>query len=272
MPHFSINLNRELHGFFKSNRGIQQGGPFVTLSFYFSIGGVGWHLRKDTQHLDFIHHWRCKENAIIHLSFVDDLMMFYHADQNSVWILKHWLEKFVMLSGLSINHTKSSLYLSKVDGQLQESIQQQLGFQQKALPVKYLGVPFITTLLTHRNCLSLMERITSRIKSWTSSALNYAGRLQLIKLVFFLIQVYCTTIFVLPRATIKKLESSHIKAYILWKDTSFNALGAKVARASICFSKKERGMRIKRLHTWNKAATLKHIWHLLTDHQLIWST
>jgi hypothetical protein len=95
---------------------------------------------------------------------VDDLMMFCHADQNSVWILKHSLGKFAMLSGLSINHTKSSLYLSEVDGQLQESIQQQLGFQQKALPVKYLGVPFITTLLTHKNCLSLVERITYRIK------------------------------------------------------------------------------------------------------------
>ena len=164
MPHFSINLNRELHGFFKSNRGIRQGGPFVTLSFYSSNGGVGWHIEERHTISDFIHHWRCKENVIIHLSFVDDLMMFCHADQNSVWILKHSLGKFAMLSGLSINHTKSSLYLSEVDGQLQESIQQQLGFQQKAPPVKYLGVPFITTLLTHKNCLSLVERITYRIK------------------------------------------------------------------------------------------------------------
>jgi hypothetical protein len=137
--------------------------------------------------------------------------------------------------------------------------------------MKYLGVPFITTLLTHKNCLSLVERITSRIKLWTSSSLNYAGRLQL-KLVFFLIQVYCITIFILPWATIKKLENNHIKTYILWKDTSFNALGAKVVWASICFSKIERGMGIERLHTWNKVATLKHKWHLLTNQQLIWST
>jgi hypothetical protein len=61
-------------------------------------------------------------HVIIHLSFVDDLTMFCYADQNSVWILKHSLGKLVMLSGLSINHTKSSLYLLEVDGQLHESI------------------------------------------------------------------------------------------------------------------------------------------------------
>ena len=69
-----------------------------------------------------------------------------------------------MLSGLSINLSKSSLYLLGVDDQIQDTIQQQLGFQQQDLPVKYLGVPLIITRLTLRDCLPLVERIQARFK------------------------------------------------------------------------------------------------------------
>lgn len=56
-----------------------------------------------------------------------------------------------------------------------------MGFQHQALPIRYLGVPLITTRLTHTDCLPLVEKITTRIKLWTSASLTYAGRLQLIK-------------------------------------------------------------------------------------------
>ncbi|KAG6750319.1 hypothetical protein POTOM_047423 [Populus tomentosa] len=62
-----------------------------------------------------------------------------------------------------------------------------------SLPVKYIGVPLISTRLTHMDCLSLVKRITSRIQLWTSASLTYAGRLQLIKSVLFSIQVYLST-------------------------------------------------------------------------------
>ncbi|KAJ6897365.1 hypothetical protein NC651_023281 [Populus alba x Populus x berolinensis] len=41
--------------------------------------------------------------------------------------------------------------------------------------------------------------------------------------------------------------------------------GAKVAWHALCYPLKEGGLGIKRLTTWNKAATMKHIWHLLVD-------
>jgi DNA mismatch repair protein MutH len=56
--------------------------------------------------------------------------------------------------------------------ELQSSITTFLGIQYKALPVKYLGVPLITTRLTQTDCISLVERIISRIKLWTSSSLT----------------------------------------------------------------------------------------------------
>jgi hypothetical protein len=117
-------------------------------------------------------------------------MMFCHADIESIMVLKSSLDRFSKLSGLTINLAKSSLYLSGVDGSLCNNIMDNIGIHEASLPVRYLGVPLISTRLTHTDCLPLVERITSRITLWTSSSLTYAGRLQLIKSVLFSIQVY----------------------------------------------------------------------------------
>nr|TKS17238.1 hypothetical protein D5086_0000020690 [Populus alba] len=185
-------------------------------------------------------------------------------------VLKSSLDRFSTLSGLSINLAKSSLYLSGIISGLRNTIIEQLGIQETTLPVKYLGVPLLSSRLTHRDCLPLLERIIARIKLWTSSSLTYAGRLQLIKSVLFSIQVYWSTIFILPCATIKRIEST--LAAFLWKGSSLTPTGAKVAWNAICYPLTEGGLRIKKLKTWNQAATLKHIWHLFTDKESMWST
>jgi len=44
--HYSININSELHGFFKTTRGIRQGdplSPYLTLPLCISNGRLGWH-------------------------------------------------------------------------------------------------------------------------------------------------------------------------------------------------------------------------------------
>ena len=75
--------------------------------------------------------------------------------------------------------------------------------------------------------------------------------------------------FIFPQATIRKLES--ILSAFLWKGTSMSHTGAKVAWHYLCYPLKEGGLGIKSLSTWNKAATMKHIWHLLVDKNSIWS-
>ena len=157
--------------------------------------------------------------------------------------------------------------MSGIDAVLRATIAARLGIQETTLPVKHLGVPLISTRLTHADCIPLVERITSRIKLWTSTSLTYTGRLQLIKSILFSIQVYWSSIFILPGATIKKLES--IMAAFLWKGTSLSTAGAKVAWSSICYPLQEGGLGIKRLKAWNKAATIKHIWRLLTNEESI---
>nr|XP_034917193.1 uncharacterized protein LOC118050822 [Populus alba] len=149
--HYSISLNGGLHGFFKVTRGIRQG--VVSLPICPSNGGLGGILYAETQSPSLKYHWRCKENTITHLCFADDLILFRHANTTSVGILKSFLDKFSTLSGRMINLSKSFIYLSGIDRDLQSTIQDQVGFDQRAFPVRYLGVPLITIRLTHTDCL-----------------------------------------------------------------------------------------------------------------------
>jgi hypothetical protein len=61
-------------------------------------------------------------------------------------------------------------------------------------------------------------------------------------------------------------------AAFLWRGTSLSSAGAKVAWHTICYPEQEGGLGVKRLKTWNQAATLKHIWNLLTNKDTVWTS
>ena len=267
--YFSISLNEELHGFFQSSRGLRQGDPLPPYLFVLAMEGLGGALNLAATNPLFRFHWRCKQNSIIHLSFADDLMLFCKANLESMKIIQDALDSFSCISGLTINHDKSLVFLSGVKDDLRTAIVNCLGFKQGTLLVNYLGVPMISSRLTHQNCLQLLERILSRIKLWTSTSLTYAGRLQLIKSTLFSMQVYWSSMFILPTSIIRNIESS--LAAFLWKGTSLTHTGAKVAWATVCYPLEEGGLGIKNIKTWNKAATLKHVWRLLTEETSTWA-
>jgi hypothetical protein len=75
--------------------------------------------------------------------------------------------------------------------------------------------------------------------------------------------------FILPTSIIRNIESS--LAAFLWKGTSLTHTGAKVAWATVCYPLEEGGLGIKNIKTWNKAATLKHVWRLLTEETSTWA-
>ena len=184
-------------------------------------------------------------------------MIFCRADLASVQCIRKSLDYFSTISGLTVNHTKSLVFLSGVKPEIKAAITDSLGFKPGTLPVKYLGVPLISSRLTYQHCLPMLERIINRIKLWTAASLSYAGRLQLIKSTLFSIQVYWSSLFMLPCSIIRKIEST--LAAFLWKGTSLTSSGAKVAWDSVCYPIKEGGLGIKKIKTWNRAAILKHI-------------
>lgn len=84
-----------------------------------------------------------------------------------------------------------------------ERILTEFNIAQGELPVKFLGVPLITTKLSANDCVPLIQKITQRVRSWANCFLTYAARLQLIRSILFAIQSYWSTHFLLPKSVIK---------------------------------------------------------------------
>lgn len=103
----------------------------------------------------------------------------------------------------------------------------------------------------------------ARAQSWSQRFLSFAGRLQLIKSVLHAINVYWTSVFILPMSVLSKIEE--VMRQFLWKGPELGAGGAKVSWSHVCLPKEEGGLGIRRLLDYNQAAMLKHIWILFTD-------
>lgn len=207
-PQFSISLNGQPYGYFRATSCLRQRDPFSPYLFMIAMEGLIGILHKAIPVSPFKYHWKCKKNCFTHLSFADDLMLFCHGDIDLIRVIKNSLEMFNNQSGLSVNLAKSQIFTAGMDRDVKQVIMGQLGFQAQSLRVTYLGVPLITSRLTNLNCMPLVERITSRIKLWTSATLSYTGRIQLIRSVLFSMQVYWATKLILPKATIKAIKKS----------------------------------------------------------------
>ncbi|KAL0395499.1 UNVERIFIED_CONTAM: hypothetical protein Slati_4516100 [Sesamum latifolium] len=114
------------------------------------------------------------------LCFADDLLLFCEAEAGSVTVIYQALERFALLSGLQVNSQKSQVILSKSADSVKPLLLDILGFQERELPVKYLGVPLLSTRLSITNCRSLILKLDKKIQGWGQFQLSFAGRLQLI--------------------------------------------------------------------------------------------
>jgi hypothetical protein len=140
--------------------------------------------------------------------------------------------------------------------------------QEGVLPVRYLGVPLISSRLTVADCQALIMKITSCIDSWISKMLTFVGRLQLISSILHSIQVYWSCIFILLKKIIKVIEQKFNR--FLWNGHSSSYAKAKVAWTNLCYPKKEGSLELKDLEVWNRASMLRHVWNLFARSGSIW--
>ncbi|XP_026377950.1 uncharacterized protein LOC113272312 [Papaver somniferum] len=97
--------------------------------------------------------------------------------------LKIALDDFSVCTGLQINNQKTSLYCFVVPDVILQQIVQVLNCSVGELSVRYLGVSLLSTKLSYRDCLPLLERVDERIYSWKSISLAYPWRALPIKAV-----------------------------------------------------------------------------------------
>ncbi|GJS43380.1 putative reverse transcriptase domain, reverse transcriptase zinc-binding domain protein [Tanacetum coccineum] len=266
---FSISINGYLHGFFKGKRGLRQGDPMSPYLFTLIMEVLTLMLHRRVQISNsFTYHRYCSNLKIINLCFADDLFLFAHGDVDSARVIMNSLDEFKEASGLTPSLPKSTAYFCNVLNYVKINILSVIPFEEGWLPVKYLGVPLVPSRLLYRDCAELMERLKSRINDWKNRFLSFAGRTQLIQSVLSSMHIYWASVFILPTSLMFELEQ--LMRGFLWCQGDMKKGKAKVAWDVVCLPKREGGLGIRRLETFNKALISTHIWSIITGKESLW--
>ncbi|KAL2225484.1 UNVERIFIED_CONTAM: hypothetical protein Sindi_3025000 [Sesamum indicum] len=127
----------------------------------------------DTVEWDFL--LECEPAKVFQLGFADDLILFCRADLESIRVFKVGLDRFAEWLGLRLNEQKSHLIISRSAQERKEELLTALGFQEGQLPMRYLGLPLISSRLSISDCQPLLSKIDART-GWEGLSLSYAGR------------------------------------------------------------------------------------------------
>jgi mannosylglycoprotein endo-beta-mannosidase len=71
-------------------------------------------------------------------------------------------------------------------------------------PIKYLGVPVSRARLHVKDWIYLDEKVLKRLDGWKGGSLSYGGKLILINACLSSIPTYAMSMYLLPKAVIKK--------------------------------------------------------------------
>ncbi|XP_071739661.1 uncharacterized protein [Rutidosis leptorrhynchoides] len=186
----------------------------------------------------------------------------------SVELIRKSLDDFKRCSGLSASLPKSTAFFSNVRSNVKTTILANLQFEEGSLPVRYLGIPLVSSRLLYLDCKLLVDRVRNKINDWKNKFLSFAERVQLIVSVHTAMLLYWCSVFILSDGIVKEIEK--IIRGFLWCQGELKRGKAKVLWNDVCLPKDEGGLGIKSLKLWNSALMSSHLWRLMTCKQSLW--
>ncbi|GJV14190.1 hypothetical protein Tco_1359513 [Tanacetum coccineum] len=159
---YSVCVNGDLHGWFRGKRGLRQGDPLSPYLFIMDIEILTLILQKNVFESEvFQYHHLCDKQKIINLCFADDLFLFARGHPSFVDVIMQGLEEFKNVFGLVPSIPKSTTFFCNVPNALKTTILNSMPFAKGSLPIRYLGVPLISSRLLYRDCKILVEKLKS---------------------------------------------------------------------------------------------------------------
>ena len=214
-PMYSLMINGSLEGYFKAERGLRQGDPMSPLLFVICMEYLSRILYKLSELELFHFHPRCRDTQLTHFCFADDLILCCKGDYPSIMLLLQAFKLFSESSGLKANSSKSAIYTSGMQEREVIRITEASRFQRSTLPFRYLGVPICSRRITKAQCDIIIEKMTARIRLWSSRNLSYTTRSQLINSVLMSLYRYWAQVFILPKCVLSRRSYKNMQGLLM---------------------------------------------------------
>ncbi|CAN0888133.1 Transposon TX1 uncharacterized 149 kDa protein [Linum grandiflorum] len=140
---FSVLVNGEASGYFRSSRGLRQGdplSPFLFIVVMEVLSGILSKVQQEGLVTGFYMDDSNREGQVNHILYADDALLFCDASEIQVRYLVASLICFECITGLKVNLHKSSLFaIGEVPNIV--DLASIIGCEVDYLPTSYLGLP-----------------------------------------------------------------------------------------------------------------------------------
>ncbi|XP_027158457.1 uncharacterized protein LOC113760083 [Coffea eugenioides] len=224
---FSVLVNGEAAGFFKSSRGVRQGDPVSPhlLVLVAEFLGRGLHHLLDGQPGRY---FVLAVTPVLYLAFADDMLIFTRCSEECLNAIKAFLLEYQEASGQRVNVNKSSFFLVSGATLGQEQlVTRVLGFHRQFFPFTYLGAP----IYKGRRRGALFDGIVSKMRThlghWSTKLLSFGGKLVLARHVLASLPMYLLQVLNPPKAVLTRLGKIWGLGFRSFKDMA-RAFAAKL--------------------------------------------
>ncbi|XP_075099099.1 uncharacterized protein LOC142175984 [Nicotiana tabacum] len=164
---YSVLINGQPYGFFKSTRGVKQEDPLSPTLFILAAKALSRGLNALHLNLYFCGFGLPKWSPNInHLAYADDTIIFSSSDFTSVQLIMEVIYAYEVARQL-INKSKSAVYMHhSTDDEVVRKVQRITGIQRREFPFTYLGCPIFYSRRRMNYYEGLMKKILDQLQSW----------------------------------------------------------------------------------------------------------
>ncbi|XP_019237890.1 PREDICTED: uncharacterized protein LOC109218028 [Nicotiana attenuata] len=268
--YYSVLVNRQSSGFFKSTRGGKQGDPLSPALFILSAEVLSRSLNKLFEDRSFVGFGMPKcSDPLNHLAYADDTIIFASAHPPSLSKFMAVLGNYEKISGRMINKDKSPYYMySRISNGLCPVVGAVTEFAKGKFPFTYLGCPVFYSRMRKEYYEDLIKKVKAKLHSWKGKLLSFGGKATLITSVLQCMPVHMLSVLHPPKNVLEHLHK--IFARLFW---STKEEGRSIHWASwqnLCLPKVEGGLGFRSLHDVSRALFAK-LWWRFRNTKSLWS-
>ncbi|EOY03329.1 Uncharacterized protein TCM_018253 [Theobroma cacao] len=264
---FSLLINGNLVGYFKSEKGLRQGDSISPFQFILAADYLSRGLNHLFSRYNSLHYLLGCLMPITHLAFVDNIMILTNGCRSALQKVLSFLQEYEQVSGQQINHQKSCFIIANsCPLSRRQIISHTTGFQHKTLPVTYLGAPLYKGSKKVILFYSLITKIRDRISGWDNKVLSSGGCITLLRSILSSLPMYLLQVLKPPATVIEKIE--RLFNSFLWGDSTESKKMHWAAWSKTTFPCSEGELNIQNLNDVCEAFPLKLWWRFQTGNSL----